>query len=76
MKVLEVEENSASAAAGMQKDDIVTEIGGAKVNNTDDVREQLMENADKKTYTIKALRNGKEMNFEIKIPKKLKTVNL
>jgi len=71
-----VEENSASAAAGMQKDDIVTEIGGSKVNNTDDVREQLMENADKKTYTIKALRNGKEMSFEIKIPKKLKTVNL
>lgn len=76
VKVLEVEENSASATAGMQKDDIVTEIGGTKVNNTDDVREQLMENAEKKTYTIKALRNGKEMNFEIKIPKKLKTVNL
>ena len=76
VKVLEVEENSASATAGLQKDDIVTEIGGIKVTNTDEVREQLMENHDKNTYNIKARRNGKEMSFDIKIPKKLKTVNL
>ena len=76
VKVLEVEENSASASAGLQKEDIVTEIGGIKVTNTDEVREQLMDNHDKNTYNIKARRNGKEMSFDIKIPKKLKTVNL
>jgi serine protease Do len=68
VKVLEVEEESASAKAGLQKDDIVTEIGGKKITNTDEAREQLKEN--------KAKSNGKEMEFSIKIPKKLKTAEL
>ncbi len=75
-KVLNVEENSAAAAAGIQNDDIITEIGGVKVSNTDEVREQLMENSEKSAYKIKAKRNGTEMSFDIKIPKKLKTANL
>lgn len=76
VKVLDAEKDSPAEKAGLQKDDIVTEIGGAKINNTDDAREQLMENAEKSAYTIKAKRNGKEMSFDIKIPKKLKTANL
>ena len=55
---------------------MVTEIGGKKVTNTDEAREQLMENAEKSLYNIKAKRNGSEMSFDIKIPKKLKTANL
>jgi serine protease Do len=76
VKVLDVEEGSASATAGLLKDDIITEIGGAKVTNTDEAREQLRENAEKYTYSIKVKRAGKEMDFNIKIPKKLKTANL
>jgi serine protease Do len=76
VKVLDADKDSPAEKAGLQKDDIVTEIGGVKINNTDDAREQLMENAEKSAYTIKAKRNGKEMSFEIKIPKKLKTANL
>jgi serine protease Do len=76
VKVLEVEDSSAAAIAGLKKDDIVTEIGGAKVNNTDEAREQLQENREKGSYPVKARRNGNEMNFTIKIPKKLKTANL
>jgi serine protease Do len=76
VKILDVEEGSASATAGLLKDDIVIEIGGAKVTNTDEAREQLHENAEKNSYNIKAKRNGKEMDFNIKIPKKLKTANL
>lgn len=76
VKVLDADKDSPAEKAGLQKDDIVTEIGGVKINNTDDAREQLMENAEKSAYTIKAKRNGKEMSFDIKIPKKLKTANL
>lgn len=76
VKVLDVEDSSAAAKAGMLKDDIITEIAGMKVNNTDEAREQLIENREKSTYTIKARRNGTEMTFNIKIPKKLKTANL
>ncbi len=76
VKILNVEAESAGAKAGLQKDDIITEIGGKKVANTDDAREQLQENAEKNAYNIKAKRNGKEMSFDVKIPKKLKTTNL
>jgi len=76
VKVLEVESGSAAEKAGLQKDDIVIEIADAKVNNTDEAREQLQENAEKNQYTIKANRKGKTMSFEVNIPKKLKTVDL
>jgi serine protease Do len=76
VKILSVEEGSTAEKAGLKKDDIVTEIGGTKVLNTDEAREQLQENAEKATYTIKALRNGTEKSFEVKIHKKLKTTNL
>ncbi|CAN5717696.1 hypothetical protein BH11BAC4_BH11BAC4_21490 [soil metagenome] len=76
VKVLDVEDSSAAATAGLKKDDIITEIAGVKVTNTDEVREQLQENMEKSSYNIKARRNGTEMSFDIKIPKKLKTANL
>jgi serine protease Do len=76
VKVLDADKDSPAEKAGLKKDDIVTEIGGKKVTNTDEAREQLMENAEKSSYTIKAKRNGTEMSFDIKIPKKLKTANL
>ncbi len=76
VKVLEVADSSAAATAGLKKDDIISEIGGEKVTNTDEARDQLHENSEKSAYKIKARRNGAEMSFDIKIPKKLKTANL
>ena len=43
VKVLDVEAASAAATSGLMKDDIITEIGGEKVSNTDEAREQLQE---------------------------------
>ena len=76
VKILDVESSSAAATAGLQKDDLITEIGGVKVQNTDEAREQLQVNKEKSSYSLKAKRNSNEMNFNIKIPKKLKTANL
>lgn len=76
VKVLEVEEGSAAQKAGLKKDDVIVAVGDAKVNNTDDAREELHKNAEKSAYSIEAKRNGTAMKFDIKIPKKLKTANL
>jgi len=76
VKVINVEDSSASAIAGIKKDDIITEINGKKIDNTDDAREELVPDEDKKLYKIKINRAGSEMNFDVKIPKKLKTANL
>lgn len=76
VKVLSVDKDSPAEKAGLKKDDVLTEVGGTKVTNTDEARDQLQENMDKAAYSIKAKRNGSEMNFDIKFPKKLKTANL
>jgi serine protease Do len=74
--IMDVEENSAAEKAGVKEDDIITEIGGQKITNTDEARKALKENKEKNSYNIKAKRKGNEMSFDIKIPKKLKTTNL
>lgn len=76
VKVLEVEDSSAAETAGIKKDDIIVSIGTEKVSNTDQARKLFQENREKAIYQVKALRNGAEMNFTIKIPKKLRTANL
>ncbi len=75
VKVINVEDSSAAALAGLKKDDIITKINEKKVNNTDEAREELMPDEDKKSYKMKVKREGKEMNVEVKIPRKLKTAD-
>jgi len=76
VKVINIEKESAAEKAGLQKGDVLVSIGGVKVNNTDDARQELRPSPSKNGYTIKAKRAGKEMTFEVKYPKKLKTVDL
>jgi serine protease Do len=76
VKVINVEDSSAAAIAGIKKDDLITEINGTKINNTDEAREELIPDEDKKVYKIKVKRNGEELSFDVKIPRKLKTANL
>ena len=76
LAVLGVDEESAAAKAGIKEGDIITEIAGEKVKNTDEAREVIGENDEKSTYSISALRDKKAMKFDINIPKDLKTTNL
>jgi serine protease Do len=75
-KITNVEENSAAEKAGLKKDDIITEVDGGKVKDVSDVLEQVRDNPDKTSYTIKAKRNGSEMSFDIKFPKKMNNADL
>ena len=76
VKVIDIEKESAAERAGLQKGDILVSIGGVTVGNTDDAREELRPSPSKNGYTIKAKRAGKEMIFEVKYPKKIKTLDL
>jgi serine protease Do len=76
VKVLDVEKESLSATAGLQKDDIIVAIADKAIKNTDEAREALNENRKKSSYTIKVKRNDKDVLLTITVPKKLKTANL
>lgn len=75
-RVIEVNEDSPAAAAGLKKDDIITEANNEKINDVDGLRSQLMHGNDADVLKIKALRNNTTMNFEVKIPRPKNTADL
>lgn len=76
VKILNVEENSPAAKAGLQKGDLIQEINSEKVNSVQDVLSQITHPENKNNFKIKAKRNNSEMNFEVQIPKQLRSANL
>ena len=75
-RILNVEQGSVADKTGLKKDDIITEINGEKVDNVDEIRESLNEINDKDSFNLKVKRNNSDMNFEVKIPKKLNSADL
>ena len=76
VKVINVEPESTSASAGLQKEDIIVSIGEKTIKNTDEARAALNENKGKSSYAMKVKRNGTDVNITNKIPKKLKIASL
>lgn len=75
-KILDVKEGSAAEKAGLKKDDIITEIDGQKVKGVNDVRSKVIRSGNKNDFQIKAKRGDKEMNFDVQIPKVLKSIDI
>ena len=76
VKILNVDEGSPADKAGLKKDDIITSVNGEKVNSVEEIMDKVNDSEDHQNLTIKAMRNNSEMNFEVKIPKKLNSANL
>jgi serine protease Do len=76
VKVLDVDDDSNAAKAGLKEGDIITSIDDKEVKGTDDVTRTIRENRDKYTFNFKVLRDGKTQNIEVKMPRKLKTADL
>lgn len=76
VEVLEVTENSVSAAAGIQKMDIITGIGGQEVTNTDEARALLKMAEHTSSFDVDLMRNKKKMSLKVSTPKKIKTADL
>ena len=76
VKVLDIDEESNAAKAGLKENDVITEVDGKAVNSADEVAKIIRESKDKISVMMKLQRNGKTQNVEVKIPRKLKTANL
>lgn len=76
VKVIEVDEESNAAKAGVKEDDIITEVDGKAVNNTDEIAKVIRESKDKISVMIKLQRSGKTQNIEVKMPRRIKTADL
>jgi len=79
VKVIEVEDETNAAKAGIRKDDVITEFAGKTVNSADEVAKLYREKLRDKSVAVipvKIMRGGKAQNIEVKIPRKLKTADL
>jgi serine protease Do len=76
VKVLDVHEGSLAATAGVRESDIIVNIDGKRVKDTDDAREALQAAKEKSSYQLVLNRGGQVMNLDIKIPRKLKKADL
>ena len=75
-KITDVNDELVAAKAGLKENDIITEVNGKKVKDVNEVRKEVADVKDKTSYNIKAKRNGADMNFEIKIPKRVNKADL
>lgn len=76
VKVLEVEEESNAAKAGIRENDLITHINDKAIKNVDEIRSEIRQNREKASMNFKVLRNGKTQSIEVKVPRKLKTADL
>jgi serine protease Do len=75
-KVVEVTEGSAAAKAGITKNDVITAVDGAAINDVAalQAKVEILKAGD--AITIKLTREGKTKEVTVKIPKKLKKANI
>ncbi len=76
VKVIEVDDESNAAKAGIKEDDIITDVDGKAVNGADEMAKIIRESKDKISVMIKLQRSGKTQNIEVKMPRKIKTADL
>jgi serine protease Do len=76
VKILDVEEDTPAAKAGLQKDDVIIDINGTAVNSVDELKSKVKDLKEGDSVKLSYQRAGKTQTAEIKFPKKLKTAEL
>lgn len=76
VNVIEVDEDSNGAKAGLKEGDVITDVDGKSVNSADEVAKIIKDSKDKISVPVKFKRNGKSQTVDVKIPRKLKTADL
>jgi serine protease Do len=76
VKVLEVGDESSAQKAGVKEGDIITRFDGKEINSATTLAECARAAREKVSVKINLIRDGKPMEVEVKVPRKLKTADL
>jgi len=76
VKVLDVDNESNAAKAGVKKDDVIISINDKEVNSADEVAKIVRELREKVSMKLKVNRGGKTQDIEVKLPRKLQTKDI
>jgi serine protease Do len=76
VKVIDVDDESNAAKAGIKEDDIITQVDDKAINGVDEIAKLLREKKDSPAVRLQLTRNGKVQTIEVKMPRKIKTADL
>ncbi len=76
IKVLDADDDSPAAKAGIKENDVITQVNGKAINSVDDLKESIKDVKDGDTVKVTFTRNGQTQNVDVKFPKDLKTIDL
>lgn len=76
VKVLDVDSDTPASKAGLQKDDVISEVEGKTIASVDELKEKLRDLKEGDSIKITYKRGGQTQTTDLKIPKKLKTADL
>lgn len=76
VKVLDVDEETPAAKAGLKEGDIVTEINGKSIKDVSALTDEIKDLKEGDTFKVNYKRNDNSQSAEVKIPKKLKKADL
>jgi membrane-associated protease RseP (regulator of RpoE activity) len=75
-KVVDVTDASPAAKAGITKNDVITAVDGAAINDVTALQEKAANLKAGDAITLKLTRDGKSKEVTVKIPKKVKKANI
>lgn len=76
VKILDVDSEAPAYKAGLQKDDVISEVDGKAIASVDELKEKLKDLKEGDSIKITYKRGGQTQTTDLKIPKKLKTADL
>lgn len=76
VKVLDVEPDSPGDKAGLQENDVITQVNGKAVTSVDDLKDNLKDAKAGDTVKLSLRRNNQTQTVDVKFPKDLKTIDL
>lgn len=74
--VLDVDDESTAAKAGIKEGDIITRFDGKEINSATALTEAAHAAKDKVSVKISLIRDGKTREVEVHVPKRLRTADL
>jgi len=76
VKVLDVDDESPAAKAGLKEGDIITEMDGKELANLDELKGKMRDMKEGDSFKVTYKRAGSTQTAEIKLPKRLKKADL
>jgi serine protease Do len=76
VKVLDVDDDTPAAKAGLKKDDVISEVNGTTIDSVDDLKAKVRNLKEGDSIKVTYKRGGQTQTTDLKLPKKLKTAEL